>query len=522
MNSVASPSEPDTTTTIRPQRPAGLLTQLLWLHVLLAGVMLFAIFSEKILGEWLRPEAHLLLIATATMICGCKGSVYLYTIDDSDMEEDTDGSKSNDDVGPVLTAGDAGRMPIMGSCVLFGLFCVYKYLNADIIKMLFTLYVVTMCAVGLGANVADVVDMIRGKATKPLISIDYFDLKITIVDVVGYLGAACMGYYYVLTKDDYEANWVVNNIFGVSFCLLGMKQVNISTYSAGCIMLSGLFFYDVFWVFLSKPLIGSNVMVTVAKGVKAPIKLMFPRVGSGMIYNATNVGMIPGHRTALDLVSATSSLEVVYNSSEMLGCKLTCIKTDTCMGMEWDASADVACSLFSAANIDVLVAGSNQAVQWFTKGDKFMPSMLGLGDIVVPGVFLSLLAKWDVSNNIRKNQHGGYVNYFNVAMVAYFLSLVCTLAAMIIWEAAQPALLYIVPFLIITSGTMALVNGELTELLSFEVVGAENNYDVASMVDRLTDENGEAKKVLTEDDVAWMKEALNVEEKRLSEKKKDQ
>ncbi|MGA0328181.1 MAG: hypothetical protein ACO3OK_14375, partial [Limisphaerales bacterium] len=79
-----------------------------------------------------------------------------------------------------------------------------------------------------------------------------------------------------MTKDDYEANWVVNNVFGVSFCLLGMKHVNISTYKTGAIMLGGLFFYDVFWVFLSKPLIGSNVMVTVAKGVKAPIKLMFP------------------------------------------------------------------------------------------------------------------------------------------------------------------------------------------------------------------------------------------------------
>ena len=42
------------------------------------------------------------------------------------------------------------------------------------------------------------------------------------------------------------------------------------------------------------------------------------------------------------------------------------------------------------------------------------------------------------------------------------------------------------------------------------------------MVHRFTDENCEAKIVLTKDDVAWMKEALNVEEKRLSEKKKDQ
>ena len=42
-----------------------------------------------------------------------------------------------------------------------------------------------------------------------------------------------------------------------------------------------LFFYDVFWVFGSKSVFGSNVMVTVAKGVEAPIKLMFPRGQNG-------------------------------------------------------------------------------------------------------------------------------------------------------------------------------------------------------------------------------------------------
>uniref|UniRef100_A0A1A9VQV5 Uncharacterized protein n=1 Tax=Glossina austeni TaxID=7395 RepID=A0A1A9VQV5_GLOAU len=44
------------------------------------------------------------------------------------------------------------------------------------------------------------------------------------------------------------------------------KQHNIVT---GCILLSGLFFYDIFWVF------GTNVMVTVAKSFEAPIKLVF-------------------------------------------------------------------------------------------------------------------------------------------------------------------------------------------------------------------------------------------------------
>eukprot|EP00329_Picozoa_sp_Boothbay-MS584-11_P006936 64969_1 len=45
----------------------------------------------------------------------------------------------------------------------------------------------------------------------------------------------------------------------------GIELINIGSFQIGCILLSGLFFYDVFWVFLSKPLIGSNVMV-----VRAP------------------------------------------------------------------------------------------------------------------------------------------------------------------------------------------------------------------------------------------------------------
>lgn len=41
----------------------------------------------------------------------------------------------------------------------------------------------------------------------------------------------------------------------------------------GAVLLSGLFVYDIFWVF------GTPVMVTVAKSLDAPIKLLFPRAG---------------------------------------------------------------------------------------------------------------------------------------------------------------------------------------------------------------------------------------------------
>ena len=45
----------------------------------------------------------------------------------------------------------------------------------------------------------------------------------------------------------------------------------IGNFKNGFMLLTLLFFYDIFFVF------GTDVMLTVAKGINAPIKLMFPK-----------------------------------------------------------------------------------------------------------------------------------------------------------------------------------------------------------------------------------------------------
>lgn len=47
--------------------------------------------------------------------------------------------------------------------------------------------------------------------------------------------------------------------------------MHLNNISTGCILLGGLFIYDIFWVF------ATDVMVTVAKSFEAPIKLVFPQ-----------------------------------------------------------------------------------------------------------------------------------------------------------------------------------------------------------------------------------------------------
>ncbi len=60
-------------------------------------------------------------------------------------------------------------------------------------------------------------------------------------------------------------------MFGLAFAVNGVELLHLNNIVTGCILLGGLFVYDVFWVF------GTDVMVTVAKSFEAPIKLVFPQ-----------------------------------------------------------------------------------------------------------------------------------------------------------------------------------------------------------------------------------------------------
>ena len=67
---------------------------------------------------------------------------------------------------------------------------------------------------------------------------------------------------YFITK-----HWLLNNLFGISFSIIGIKALVVPNFKIGYLLLLGLFFYDIFWVY------GTDVMVTVATSIDAPIKL---------------------------------------------------------------------------------------------------------------------------------------------------------------------------------------------------------------------------------------------------------
>jgi minor histocompatibility antigen H13 len=106
---------------------------------------------------------------------------------------------------------------------------------------------------------------------------------------------------------------------------------------------------------------------------------------------------------------------------------------------------------------------------------KLELSLLGLGDIVIPGFFLALLLRFDATRGgIPKTKPLNWKSafsfpkpYFHSALVAYVAGLAITLYVMIVFQAAQPALLYLVPACLGSSALCAVIRGEWNDLLAY-------------------------------------------------------
>lgn len=193
------------------------------------------------------------------------------------------------------------------------------------------------------------------------------DFRFDTIHIISFILSSLFALWYLVKK-----HWVANNLFGIAFAINGVELLHLNSVTTGCILLGGLFFYDVFWVF------GTDVMVTVAKSFEAPIKLVFPQ--------------------------------------------------------------------------DFLEKG------FF--GTNF--AMLGLGDIVIPGIFIALLLRFDKSLNRSTNW------YFNASFLAYIVGLTTTIVVMTIYNHAQPALLYLVPACILFPVTLSLIKGDFKAMFAYE------------------------------------------------------
>jgi len=176
----------------------------------------------------------------------------------------------------AITSKDAYMFPLVGSSFLFGLYVLFKFFAADMINLLLSTYFMIL-GVGAIINVlAPIMKVLLPKnfaERKPFILNfnipfvkDPFNFEITFQDILASFIAIPIGIYYFQTK-----NWITNNIFGECFSIVSIELISLQSFKTGCVLLVGLFFYDIFWVF------GTDVMVTVAKSFEAPIKVIWPK-----------------------------------------------------------------------------------------------------------------------------------------------------------------------------------------------------------------------------------------------------
>ncbi|KAF7288634.1 Sec7-like domain belongs to guanine nucleotide exchange factors [Mycena chlorophos] len=330
-------------------------------------------------------SAGLLSLATACVYFGSYSSL--------PAPRNSDGSRPVDDIPERVSSEDALLFPIIGAVTLLALFFSLQYFGPEWINFLLGWYFAIAGVAAVWKALIAVARWALGEASwrsYPDVSLDarlgqknFFNVSLSSV-------SACLLPLAFVPSAVYMLNGrsaLLTNVLGVSFATAAIAMLKIDSFSTGCIMLSGLFFYDVYFVFYSAKTFGQSVMVKVATSVDVPIKLLWPR--------------------------------------------------------------------------SVVLSTANGF------------SMLGLGDIVVPGVFVALALRYDHFRAGAPSHTNFKRPYFYTTLAAYVLGLLTTVVVMHTFQSAQPALLYLSPAGILSVLLTSFVRGELGAVFAWSDVESE-------------------------------------------------
>merc|ERR1719356_648456 len=231
--------------------------------------------------------------------------------------------------------------------------------------------------------------------------------RFTLAEILSVGISICVVCVWVLT-----GHWALMDFMGMGLCVAFIAFVRLPSLKVSTLLLSGLLLYDVFWVFFSQYVFSANVMVKVAtRPADNPMGMMARKVGwsNGMAHSAPRLSL-PG--------------KLVFPSSHTAG--------------------------------------------------HF--SMLGLGDVVMPGLLLCFVMRYDAYKRAQHAKlaeagiplptHWQRISYFHCSLFGYFLGLLTATISSEVFKAAQPALLYLVPFTLFPLFGMAWLKGDLRSMWS--------------------------------------------------------
>merc|ERR1719309_1654040 len=231
--------------------------------------------------------------------------------------------------------------------------------------------------------------------------------RFTLAEILSVGISVCVVCVWVLT-----GHWALMDFMGMGLCVAFIAFVRLPSLKVSTLLLSGLLLYDVFWVFFSQYVFSANVMVKVAtRPAENPMGIVARKLSLGNTFAR--------HAPRLSLPG-----KLVFPSTQNSG--------------------------------------------------HF--SMLGLGDIVMPGLLLCFVMRYDAYKKsqaaklaeqgvpLPSNWHR--ISYFHCSLFGYFLGLLTATISSEVFKAAQPALLYLVPFTLLPLFAMAWMKGDLRSMWS--------------------------------------------------------
>ncbi|KZT10619.1 uncharacterized protein LAESUDRAFT_671953 [Laetiporus sulphureus 93-53] len=335
--------------------------------------------------DWdlLSSYAGLLALAVLSIYAGSRGSVTdkqvrVATGKETDVAEEEEEEELPDRIG----SSDAYLFPIVGSMVLFGLYVVVKYLGEGWINWLLQWY---FAVVGIGSVAKSLISLVKWtmgserwrkfekteilvlKGPRELASVSMRTPAWYLLPI-----GALTSILYSFGPSTTRRSALLTDILALSFSHNALSLIKIDSFKTGCVLLSGLFLYDIWWVF------GTEVMVHVASTLDIPIKVLWPK-------------------------------SIVFSTA-----------------------------------------------RGFT--------MLGLGDIVVPGLFIALALRYDYHRASQQHDSPSVRKpYFYSALLAYVAGLGTTIVVMHNFKTAQPALLYLSPACILSFFLTAFIRDEFKD-----------------------------------------------------------
>ncbi|WVW80286.1 hypothetical protein I302_102264 [Kwoniella bestiolae CBS 10118] len=316
-----------------------------------------------------------------------QGKAQLLDGEEDDEEEEV--------IEETLTWADSLLFPVFGSVALLGLFLIIKYVGKEWINTILGFYFTGAGMFAMHSTFSSIaIWLLRALGRKPTtyhIRISagirqVFHLPTTLPSMILIPISIALPLLYIPLGRPY----ILSNVLALSLSTATLALLKLDSFLAAFVLLGVLLIYDIFWVF------ATPVMVTVAKNIDAPIKILSPK---------------------------TSPL-----------------------------------------------------------GHPKEFAMLGLGDIVIPGLVIALCLRFDLHRYARSHPDLEVTTrsrfskpYFWTGMVSYVLGLGTTMVVMHTFRAAQPALLYLSPACTLGPVLLAVARGELKDLWAWSDTPTEED-----------------------------------------------